>query len=104
MLRKKRATIKPKCRVLATKVGVVLVDGLVGLSNSILLYPKLIAPIAKLLKEPEGWTPFKISQFAGLLLAEAGLGLLVILLAGIGMIDQDKLRMRRKPSNQETPG
>jgi copper transport protein len=70
-------------RVLATKVGVVLVVGLVGLSNSILLHPKLVAPVARLLKKPEGWMPFKISQFPGLLMAEAGLGLLVVLLAGL---------------------
>jgi copper transport protein len=55
----------------------------VGLLNSILLHPRLATPLARLLGRPAGWTPLPLRSLPTLVLAEAGLGLLVFLATGL---------------------
>lgn len=70
-------------RVLLTKIILVLFTGLIGLVNSILLHPKITAPkiFGKKLEGRPAWLDF--SRFPKTVLAEASLGILVILFAGI---------------------
>lgn len=70
-------------RVLLVKILLVVLVGLVGFTNSMLLHPVLAIPLAKLFHKPAGWTPFRIEQFPRLVLVEGILGLLVILSVGI---------------------
>jgi len=48
-----------------------------------LLHPRLAAPLAQALRRPPGWTPLSLGRLPTLVLAEAGLGLLVLLLTGL---------------------
>ncbi len=68
---------------LAGKLSLVLLVGMVGLVNSMLLHPRLAAPLARLLKKPPGWTPVSPHRLSRLVLVEAGLGLLVVLATGV---------------------
>jgi copper transport protein len=60
-------------QVLAGKVGLFLVVGLVGLCNSMLLHPRLTEIIGAVLRRPTGWLPFNRDRLPLVLLAEAGL-------------------------------
>ena len=70
-------------RTLLAKSGLVLAVGAFGLLNSMLLHPRLAAPVAKLLRRPRGWTLLSLSRLRGFVLAEVSLGLLVLLAAGL---------------------
>jgi copper transport protein len=70
-------------RTLMGKVGLMLVVGAFGLLNSMLLHPRLAAPLARLLRRPEGWTPFSLRRLPLLVAAEVTLGLLLFLAAGL---------------------
>ncbi len=70
-------------QTLLVKIGLMLMVGLFGALNSSVLHPRLVAPLARLLRKPPGWTPFSLRQLPRLILAEVGLGLLVLLLAGL---------------------
>jgi copper transport protein len=70
-------------QALLLKIGLVLGVGLVGLLNSMLLHPRLSAPLARWLHRPPGWTSLGLNQLPRLVLLEAGLGLLVILATGV---------------------
>ncbi|MFQ6020328.1 MAG: copper resistance CopC/CopD family protein, partial [Dehalococcoidia bacterium] len=70
-------------QVLMGKMGLVLIAGAFGLLNSLLLHPRLAAPLARLLRRPAGWTPLNLRRLPALVLAEAGLGLLIFLAAGL---------------------
>lgn len=70
-------------RALLGKVGLMLAVGLFGLLNSTLLHPHLAAPLARLLGRPSGWTPLALRRLPTLVLAEAGLALLVLLVTGL---------------------
>jgi copper transport protein len=68
---------------LIMKIGIVLLAGLFGLVNSMLLHPKLSSPLARLLRRPNGWTPFPLRRMPILIAAEVTLGLLVLLSTGM---------------------
>lgn len=70
-------------QALLGKIGLMLVVGLCGLLNSMLLHPRLAAPLAWLLRRPPGWTPFSLYQLPWLALAEGSLALLVVLATGV---------------------
>lgn len=70
-------------QVLAGKIGLFLIVGLAGLSNSMLLHPRLAAIVATILRRPVGWTPFRPSHLPAILLAEAGLAVLVFVVSGV---------------------
>ncbi len=75
--------LNPYGKVLSTKIILFGFAGLLGLLNSMLLHPRLAAPLAILMGKPDGWTPFRLERFPGLAIAEASLSFLIILLAGI---------------------
>jgi methionine-rich copper-binding protein CopC/putative copper export protein len=68
--------------LLAVKIGLVLLAGLVGLLNSLSLHPALSAPLARWLKKPVGWTPISLRRLPAMVLAEMGLGIGIALLVG----------------------
>lgn len=70
-------------QTLLTKIGLMLLMGLFGLLNSATLHPRVAAPLARLLKKPEGWTPFSVDKLPRLVLLEASVGLLILLVTGI---------------------
>jgi len=79
-------------QLLAVKIGLVLLAGLVGLTNSLSLHQALSRPLARLLKKPAGWTPISLSRsddrdasrsrLPALVLVEMGLGIGIALAAG----------------------
>jgi copper transport protein len=69
-------------RVLMAKVVLVLAVGFFGLLNSTMLHPWLTAPLAKRLRRPAGWTPISLRFLPVLIVAELGVGLLVLLATG----------------------
>lgn len=70
-------------QVLTGKIGVFLMVGLAGLSNSMLLHPRLAAVVGTLLRRPAGWRPFHPKRLPSLLLAEAGLAVIVLVLTSV---------------------
>lgn len=68
---------------LLVKIGLMLLVGLFGLTNSMLLHPRLAAPLARIFRKPAGWTLFSLRQLPRLVVIEAGLGIGVFLLAGL---------------------
>jgi copper transport protein len=70
-------------QALATKLGLMLAAGSLGLLNSVLLHPDLVAPLARLLHRPAGWTPLSLRRLPGLILGEVTLGLLAIMATGV---------------------
>ncbi len=70
-------------QALLGKMGLMLVMGLFGLLNSMLLHPRLAAPLARLLGRPPGWTPLSLHRLPALLLTEVSLGLLIVLATGL---------------------
>jgi len=68
---------------LMIKMGLMLTVGLFGAINSSILHPRLSAPLARLLRKPPGWTPLSLRHLPRLIITEVGLGLLVLLLAGL---------------------
>jgi len=65
------------------KVGLVIVAGALGLLNSMLLHPRVAAPLAHWLHRPVGWTPLPLRYLPTLALAELSIGLLVFGAAGV---------------------
>ena len=70
-------------QLLAGKIGLFLIAGLIGAINSILLHPRLAAPIAAVLHRPTGWTPFGIKRLPILLVVEAGLVSIILIASSI---------------------
>lgn len=70
-------------RALIAKLGLVLLAGLVGLANSAALHPWLATRLGRLLRKPAGWSPLTPAQVPLLVLAEIGLGVLVLLVVGL---------------------
>ncbi len=70
-------------QALLGKIGLMLAVGALGLLNSMLLHPRLAALLASWLRRPPSWTPVPLHRLPALLLAEAGLGLLVLLVTGL---------------------
>ncbi len=68
---------------LLTKIGLMVLMGGVGLVNSMLLHPRVAAPLGKLLKRSPGWIPLSPRRLPQLVLVEMGLGILVILFVGL---------------------
>ena len=64
-------------KTLLAKTALVAAAGSFGLLNSISLHPRLASPLARLLRRPSGWTPIQLRRLPSLVLAEAGLGLLI---------------------------
>ena len=75
--------LSPYGRTLTIKILLVLLAGCVGLFNSSLLHPKLAAPLARILKKPPGWTPFRLEHFPWLVLTEVIFGLVILLTVGV---------------------
>ncbi len=69
-------------QILLVKVGLMLLVGLVGFVNSMLLHPTVSSPLARLLRKPSGWTPLSLQHLPRLVIVESSLGLMVILAAG----------------------
>lgn len=69
-------------QALMVKVGLLLGAGGLGLLNAMLLHPGLAAPLARLLRRPQGWTPFPLHRLPVIVLVEATLGVLVLLATG----------------------
>jgi copper transport protein len=70
-------------QTLLLKIGVVLLVGMIGAINAVLLRPGLTTGLARLFRKPAGWTPVAFRRLPRLFVAEVSLGLLVLLLAGI---------------------
>ncbi|MCG3209506.1 MAG: Copper transport protein YcnJ [Anaerolineae bacterium] len=70
-------------QILLGKMGLMLLAGLFGLINSMLLHPGLIAPLARWLRRPPGWTPLPVTRFPALVLAEITVGLAAIFATGL---------------------
>lgn len=70
-------------QALLTKVGLMLVAGMFGALNSIVLHPGLMAPLARELSLPPGWIPLSPRRLPHLVALEACLGLLVIATTGV---------------------
>jgi len=70
-------------QTLLVKSALVLGAGALGLLNSSLLHPRLAAPLARLLRRTDGWTPVPPRRLPWFVLGEAGLALLVLLATGI---------------------
>ncbi|KAA3660832.1 MAG: hypothetical protein DWQ04_18260 [Chloroflexi bacterium] len=70
-------------QTLMWKIGIVLMIGAIGLTNSMLLHPRVAAQIIRLLRRPADWRPLTIKQMPRLILFEIGLGLAVLLLTGL---------------------
>lgn len=68
---------------LLTKIGLMLLMGVVGLVNSMLLHGRIAAPLAKLLNKPVGWTPLPLQKLPQLVLVEMGIGVVIILFVGL---------------------
>ncbi|MCB0210368.1 MAG: copper resistance protein CopC [Anaerolineae bacterium] len=70
-------------QALLGKITLMLLVGVLGLLNSMLIHPQVAAPLAWLLRRPAGWTPLPLRRLPTVILAEVGLGLLVFLAAGL---------------------
>jgi copper transport protein len=70
-------------RVLIGKVGLVLAVGAFGFFNSMLLHPRVAAPLAKLLRRPSGWTPLSLRALPRTVIIEVTLGLSIFLVVGL---------------------
>ena len=70
-------------KALIGKVSLMLIAGAIGLLNSILLHPQLVAPLARLLRRRDAWFPLSLKHLPALVLAEISFGLLVTLGASI---------------------
>jgi copper transport protein len=70
-------------QALMAKTALILGVGAVGSTNAMLLHPRLAAPLRWLLGRPAGWTPISPSRLRTLVVAEAGLGLVVVAAAGV---------------------
>jgi len=70
-------------RTVLLKIGLMMLVGLVGASNSVLIHPRLAAPVARLRHKPTGWTPLTSRKFTRLVVLEAALGVAVFALAGL---------------------
>jgi hypothetical protein len=57
--------------------------GALGLINSMLLHPRLAAPLARVLRRPSGWTPLPLRRLPTLVIAEVSMGVLVLLITGM---------------------
>lgn len=73
----------PYGRILSGKIALLLVMGAVGLLNAMLLHPKVARPLGWLLQKPKEWTPLPLSRLPKLVLIESGLGLLILMAAGL---------------------
>ncbi len=72
----------PYGQVLLGKTGLFLAVAMGGLLNSMLLHPHLAAPLAWVLRRPQGWTPLSLDHLPRLALVEGSLALLVVLATG----------------------
>jgi copper transport protein len=70
-------------RVLLVKLGLVLAVCACGLLNAMLLHPTVAAPLAWLLRRPQGWTPCSAARLPTLILTEASVALLVLLATSV---------------------
>jgi copper transport protein len=70
-------------QLLLSKVGLMMVVGLFGMLNSMMLHPQLAAPLARLFHRPQGWTPMALKRLPYLVLVEFSLGFFIFLFAGM---------------------
>jgi len=73
----------PYGQLLAGKVVLFLIVGLAGLTNSMLLHPRLAAIIGAVLRRPPGWTPFRRERLPIVLLVEAGLAVFILVASSL---------------------
>ena len=70
-------------QTLLLKIGLMLVVGLIGATNATTLHPRLAKVVARGLRQPEGWRPISLHRLPHLFIAEACVGLMVLLLVGV---------------------
>lgn len=70
-------------RALLSKIGLMVLAGGFGLASSSLLHPALLAPLARLARRPAGWSLLPARRLPALVFAEACLGALIFLAAGV---------------------
>lgn len=70
-------------RAILGKVSAMLLMGLFGLLNAMLVHPVLARPLARLFHRDSDWTPISARQFPTVVLLELTLGLVVLFVAGI---------------------
>ena len=69
-------------RLLLGKLGLVLLAAFCGLLNTLLVHPRLAAPLARRLGRPPGWTPLSQAALPRLIGLEVALGVLIFALTG----------------------
>lgn len=70
-------------RVLLGKVTVMMVMGIIGLLNAVLLHPVLLQPLRRLVHLSPEWNPLSSRHFPTLVVLEIGLGLIVLFAVGV---------------------
>ncbi|MBK7917230.1 MAG: copper resistance protein CopC/CopD [Chloroflexi bacterium] len=65
-------------QTLLSKVTLTLLMGLFGLFNAAMLHPGIAAPIARLLRRPDGWTPVSFNHVTQLFFAQIGVGIFIL--------------------------
>jgi copper transport protein len=90
-------------RTLLTKVGLVIVVGVFGLLNSVMIHPRLSAPLARLLHRPRGWTAIRASRLPVLVVIEGGFGVMVLLASGVLTSAPPARVPQYAPAPQPTP-
>ena len=70
-------------QMLLTKLSVIIGVSFIGFINASLLHPRLVRPLARLLRLPGGRFPFSIRDLPRLILFESILGLGVFLMTGL---------------------
>ncbi|CAN5672150.1 copper resistance CopC/CopD family protein [soil metagenome] len=69
-------------RLLLGKIAIVLLTGLCGLGNTLLVHPRLAMPFARRIGRPAGWTPLPLTQLPRLIGIEVALGVLIFGITG----------------------
>ena len=70
-------------QVLLGKVSLVLLAGLCGLLNAMLLHPGLATPLARMFRRPQGWTPLAMSSLPRLIGLELLFGVIIFAATGL---------------------
>jgi copper transport protein len=75
--------LSPYGKTLSMKYLLVILAGLLGIINSLLLHPGFAVLLAGWLGKPPGWTPVRMSRFPKLVLTESLVGVVIVLTVGI---------------------
>lgn len=69
----------PYGQTLILKTTFFLFVGFLGLLNSLILQPRIVTPLGKLLRKPLNWTPLSLRKVPFLILIELSLGIVILL-------------------------